>query len=153
MRGKKKTDHIGIFSQRQEGFNYVGLVVPVGRMTAAQLLEVARIADEYGTGEIRLTQAQNLIIPNVPDAKIGDLTAEPLLQQLRYDPSEVMRGMVSCTGIDYCHFSLIETKERAMEAIRHLEAKLGNTKPPHYPLVGMSKRMWQSRRGRYWTPR
>lgn len=129
MRGKKKTDHTGIFSQYQKNLNYVGLVVPVGRIKTTQLYEVARLADEYGTGDIRLTQGQNLIIHNVPDAKISDLTAEPLLQDLRYDPSEVMRGMVSCTGIDYCHFSLIETKERAMEAIRHLEAKLGNTKP------------------------
>ena len=124
-RGKSKTDHTGIFSQKQPDLNYIGLVVPVGRITTTQLFEVARIADEYGNGDIRLTQGQNLIITNVPDAKIGDLTAEPLLQELRYDPSEVMRGMVSCTGIDYCHFSLIETKERAMEAIRHLEAKLG----------------------------
>ncbi len=129
MRGKKKTDHTGIFSQKQEQLNYVGLVVPVGRITTTQLYEVARIADLYGTGEIRLTQGQNLIIPNVSDTNIGKLTAEPLLQKLRYDPSEVMRGMVSCTGIDYCHFSLIETKERAMEAIRHLEEKLGNTEP------------------------
>ena len=129
VRGKKKTDHTGIFSQKEPHLNYVGLVVPVGRITAKQLFEVARLADEYGNGDIRLTQGQNLIITNVPDAKIGELTAEPLLQELRYDPSEVMRGMVSCTGIDYCHFSLIETKERAMEAIRHLETKLGNTKP------------------------
>ena len=129
MRSKNKTDHTGIFSQRQKNLNYVGLVVPVGRISVPQLNEVARVADEYGTGDIRLTQGQNLVIPNVPDGKIGDLTAEPLLKILRYDPSEVMRGMVSCTGIDYCHFSLIETKERAMEAIRHLESKLGNTKP------------------------
>ena len=128
-RGKNKTDHTGIFSQKEPHLNYAGLVVPVGRITTTQLFEVARLADEYGTGDIRLTQGQNLIITNVPDTKIGDLTAEPLLQELRYDPSEVMRGMVSCTGIDYCHFSLIETKERAMEAIRHLEAKLSNTKP------------------------
>ena len=129
MRKKKKTDHGGIYAQKQPDLNYVGLVVPVGRMTTAQLVETARIADAYGNGDIRLTQEQNLIIPNVPSLKLGDLTAEPLLQELRYEPSEVMRGMVSCTGIDYCHFSLIETKERAMEAIRHLEAKLGNTKP------------------------
>ena len=128
-RGKKKTDHTGIFSQKESHLNYVGLVVPVGRITTTQLFEVARLADKYGNGDIRLTQGQNLIITNVPDEKIGALTAEPLLQELRYDPSEIMRGMVSCTGIDYCHFSLIETKERAMEAIRHLEAKLGNTKP------------------------
>ena len=129
MRGKNRTDHTGIFSQKQRDLNYIGLVVPVGRITTTQLYEVARLSDEYGTGDIRLTQNQNLIIPNVPDGKIGDLTAEPLLQQLRYDPSEIMRGMVSCTGIDYCHFSLIETKERAMQAIRHLESKLGNTRP------------------------
>lgn len=129
MRGKKKTDHTGIFSQKQPHLNYVGLVVPVGRITTTQLFEVARLADEYGSGDIRLTQGQNLIITNVPDEKIGALTAESLLQELRYDSSEIMRGMVSCTGIDYCHFSLIETKERAMEAVRHLEAKLGNTKP------------------------
>ncbi len=129
VRTNNKTDHTGIFAQKQSDLNYVGLVVPVGRIAATQLFEVARVADEYGNGEIRLTQGQNLIIPNVPSLKIGALTAEPLLQELRYEPSEVMRGMVSCTGMDYCHFSLIETKERAMEAIRHLEAKLGNTKP------------------------
>lgn len=129
MRGKKKTDHTGIFKQKQENLNYVGLVVPVGRITTPQLCEVARLADVYGSGQIRLTQGQNLVITNVPDSKIGELTAEPLLKELRYDPSEVLRGMVSCTGIDYCHFSLIETKERAMEAIRHLEYKLGNTQP------------------------
>ena len=128
-RGKKKTDHTGIFSQKEPHLNYVGLVVPVGRVSTTQLFEVARLVDEYGNGDVRLTQGQNLIITNVPDEKIGALTAEPLLQELRYDPSEIMRGTVSCTGIDYCHFSLIETKERAMEVIRHLEAKLGNTKP------------------------
>ena len=129
MRGKIKTDHTGIFTQKQKCLNYVGLVVPVGRITSPQLYEVARLADEYGSGQIRLTQGQNLIITDVPDSRIGELTTEPLLQELRYDPSEVMRGMVSCTGIDYCHFSLIETKERAMEAILHLEEKLGNTQP------------------------
>lgn len=129
MRGKTKTDHTGIYAQKQKGLNYVGIVVPVGRITTTQLLEVARIADEYGSGDIRLTQGQNIIIPNVPDEKIGNLTSEPLLQELRYDPTEVSRGMVSCTGMDYCHFSLIETKERAMEAIKHLESKLDDVDP------------------------
>lgn len=129
VRTKKKTDHTGIYTQKQKGLNYVGIVVPVGRITTEQLLDVARLADEYGTGDIRLTQGQNLIIPNIPDEKIGDLTSESLLQELRYDPTEINRGMVSCTGMDYCHFSLIETKERAMEAIKHLESKLDNVDP------------------------
>jgi nitrite reductase/ring-hydroxylating ferredoxin subunit len=72
---------------------------------------------------------QNIILPNVPDSRIGELTAEPVLQELRYDPSEVMRGLVSCTGMDYCHFALIETKGWALKSARELEAKLGKTQP------------------------
>ena len=125
----KHTYHIGIFRQKQQGLNYVGLAVPVGRITTGQLLEVARLAAAYGSGEVRITTGQNLIIPDVPDQKIGDLTVEPLLQELRYDPSEVMRGLVSCTGMDYCHFALIETKELALKTARYLEEKLGKTKP------------------------
>ena len=65
----------------------------------------------------------------MPDSKIGELTNEPVLQELRYDPSEVMRGLVSCTGMDYCHFALIETKGWALKTAHSLEQKLGRTQP------------------------
>ena len=87
LRKKKHTDHVGIFRQKQAGLNYVGLCVPVGRITTKQMRGVADLADRYGTGEIRLTVGQNVILPGVPDAKIGDLTEEPLLQELPYNPS------------------------------------------------------------------
>jgi ferredoxin-nitrite reductase len=129
MRAKRRNDHAGIFRQKQKGLNYAGLNVPVGRITSAQLLEVARLCEAYGNGDLRLTTNQNVIIPNVPDEKISDLTEEPLLQELRYDPPEIMRGLVSCTGIDYCHLALIETKELAMKTARKLEQKLSRSKP------------------------
>ncbi len=129
QRAPKHTDHVGVFRQKQAGLNYVGLAVPVGRMTSEQMLRVADLAENYGNGQIRLTVGQNLIIPNVPDRRIGELTSEPVLQELRYDPSEVMRGLVSCTGMDYCHFALIETKGWALKTARQLETKLGKTQP------------------------
>jgi len=129
QRTSKHTDHVGVFRQQQSGLNYVGLAVPVGRMTAAQMIEVAAAAETYGSGELRLTVGQNLIIPNVPDRRIGELTEAPVLRALRYDPSEVMRGLVSCTGMDYCHFALIDTKGWALKTARALEAKLGKTQP------------------------
>ena len=129
QRMPKHTDHIGILRQKESGLNYVGLVVPVGRITSEQMLQLARIAENYGSGELRLTVGQNLIIPNVPDNRLGELTEEPVLQELRYDPSEVMRGLVSCTGMDYCHFALIETKGWALKTARTLESKLGKTQP------------------------
>src|SRR5206468_629020 len=94
-----------------------------------QLKEVARLAEAYGTGEVRLTPDQNVIIPNVPDAKLGNLTAEPLLKVLRYDPSEIMRGLVSCTGIEFCNLAVIETKARALQIARTLETKVHRGKP------------------------
>jgi ferredoxin-nitrite reductase len=129
QRTQKHTDHVGVFRQKQAGLNYVGLAVPVGRMTSEQMLQVARLAEAYGNGQLRLTVGQNIILPNVPDARIGELTEETVLQELRYDPSEVMRGLVSCTGMDYCHFALIDTKGWALKTARHLEAKLGKTQP------------------------
>ena len=129
QRTPKHTDHVGVFRQQQAGLNYVGLAVPVGRMTSEQMLQVADVAENYGSGHLRLTVGQNLVIPNVPDSKIGELTDEPVLQKLRYDPSEVMRGLVSCTGMDFCHFALIDTKGWALKTAQVLETKLGKTQP------------------------
>jgi ferredoxin-nitrite reductase len=129
QRTQKHTDHVGLFRQKQAGLNYVGLAIPVGRMTSEQTVQVAELAENYGTGQLRFTVGQNVIIPNVPDNRIGELTEEPVLRELRYDPSEVMRGLVSCTGMDYCHFALIETKGWALKTARILESKLGKTQP------------------------
>jgi len=125
----KATDHVGVFRQKQAALNYVGLLVPVGRVTSDQLIEIARLASSYGTGAVRLTPDQNVIISDVPDAKLGALTAEPLLKVLRYDPSEIMRGLVSCTGVEFCNLAVIETKRRALAVARALEAKVHHGKP------------------------
>ena len=120
----RAVDHMGIVRQKQAGLSYVGLVVPAGRISVDQLFELARVAEAYGTGDIRLTTSQNVIIVNVPHERIPALIAERLLQELSPDPSGAMRGLVSCTGIDYCHFALIETKELALKTARALEQTL-----------------------------
>ena len=125
----QSTDHVGVFRQKQPGLNYVGLLVPVGRVTGDQLLELARLSERYGTGEARLTVDQNVIIPNVADPVVGQLTAEPLLRTLRYDPPGVLRGLVSCTGVEFCNLAVIETKTRALSVARALEARVPATKP------------------------
>src|SRR5205085_7185223 len=96
------------------GLSYVGVHVPVGRITADQLAGLGRLARQYGGGEVRLTIDQNLVIPHVPDGSLAGLLAEPLLQELKPDPSGIWRNLVCCTGNDYCHFSLIDTTSRAV---------------------------------------
>jgi ferredoxin-nitrite reductase len=128
-RGRRVTDHVGVFRQREAGLSYVGLKTPVGRITGDQLVELARLADAYGAGELRLTPLQNVLLPHVPDRRLGALLEEPLLRQLPYNPSEVFRGVSSCTGTDFCNLALIDTKTRAMALTRDFERRLGKTRP------------------------
>ena len=100
--------------------NCVGFAVPVGRLTASQLRAVANAAATYGAGEVRLTTSQNVIIPHVADDHLEGLRADPIARDLPIDPHGAVRGLVSCTGIDYCHFALIETKELAVRTANHL---------------------------------
>jgi len=128
-RGSSVSDHIGLFRQRQAGLNYLGLKVPVGRVTGHQLLELARLSERYGRAELRFTPTQNVLIPHVPDRLVRPLLDEPLLRELPYNPSEIQRGLVSCTGTDFCNLALIDTKTRAMALAKTLEGHLGRTRP------------------------
>ena len=119
-----KRDHIGVYAQKQPGLNYVGLHVPVGRLWAADFYELARLAEVYGSGELRLTVEQNVIIPNVPDDRLPVLLEEPQLQKFSIDPSPLMRSLVSCTGAQFCNFALVETKQRAQVLSKALDAEL-----------------------------
>ncbi|OLP18204.1 ferredoxin--nitrite reductase [Leptolyngbya sp. 'hensonii'] len=124
-----KRDHIGIHAQKQPGLNYVGLHVPVGRLQAQEMFDLARLSEVYGSGEIRLTVEQNVIIPNIPDSRLGPFLKEPLLQLFSVNPDNLERALVSCTGSQFCNFALIETKQRALQMVRELGAELSTPRP------------------------
>ncbi|WP_416840103.1 nitrite/sulfite reductase [Haloferax sp. DFSO52] len=113
-------DHVGIHEQA-DGNYYVGLDVLVGRMGVDDTKELARVADEYGSGEIRITQRQNVIITDVPGAKLDALQDEDLLDHYSPDPHPFMRGSVACTGTEFCSLSIVETKNRQVRYARWLK--------------------------------
>jgi ferredoxin-nitrite reductase len=124
-----KRDHLGVFPQKQAGLNYVGLHVPAGRMFAADFVELARIAEVYGDGEMRLTVEQNVILVNVPDSRLELLLEEPLLQRFSPNPGNLTRAMVSCTGAQFCSFAMVETKNQAIALTAELDAELDVPNP------------------------
>lgn len=134
--GDGQNDHLGVRSQKQAGLHYVGLCVPVGRMDARQLTEAARLAEAYGSGQLRLTVGQNILIVNVPERKLNGLLSEPLLKELQPNPSPVMAGLVACVGNDYCSFSTIDTKGLALELAKDLEKHLPAGPAPHIHISG-----------------
>ncbi|MBE9044469.1 ferredoxin--nitrite reductase [Pleurocapsales cyanobacterium LEGE 10410] len=119
-----KKDHLGVHPQKQEGYSYVGLHVPMGRLSAEPMFELARLAEVYGNGEIRLTVEQNIIIPNIANENIETFLSEPLLEQFTTAPSTLSRSVISCTGARYCNFAIIETKQRAWKLAQELDQEL-----------------------------
>jgi ferredoxin-nitrite reductase len=123
-------DHLGVQPQKHAGLRSVGLAVTTGRMDPEQMMELARLADAYGSGRVRLTTGQNVIVPDVGAHNISALFREPLLNELSPAPSSFFRGLVACTGTDFCNLAQIETKSRAVELSHALEQRLGTKLAP-----------------------
>ena len=130
VRGIHESDHLGVAWQNRPGYRSVGLCVPEGRIDPDQIEELARLADDYGDGQVRLTTGQNAILPNVPQSRVSALLEENLLQQLSPSPSAFRRCLVACTGTDYCNLAQIDTKGHAAELAEALEKKLGARRTP-----------------------
>jgi ferredoxin-nitrite reductase len=118
-------DHVGVHAQKEPGLYYVGLNVPVGRMSGEQFEEAGRLAGEYGA-DVRLATDQNLIITGVPEERLDELLAEPLLERYSPNPGAFERGVVACTGSEFCRFGIVETKIRAVEWAREMDERVGD---------------------------
>ncbi len=117
-------DGLGVQAQKQQGLQWVGLHVPMGRLDAASMRDLARLARIYGSGDLRFTEAQNVLIINVPTGRLEALLDEPLLTRFRPDPSALQAEAVSCTGNAYCSFALIPTKGTAQSVLEELERRV-----------------------------
>ena len=123
-------DHVGVHPQKSRDGSairsyYVGLNVPVGRMSGEQFEEAGRLAQEYGE-EVRLATDQNLIITGVRQERLDDLLAEPLLERYSPSPGAFERGVVACTGSEFCRFGIVDTKIRALEWAREMDRRVGD---------------------------
>lgn len=125
----ERRDYFGVHPQKQEGLSFVGIHIPVGRVQADDMDELARLADEYGTGELRLTVEQNIIIPNIQNSKLEALLKESLLQKFSPEPPILMKGLVACTGNQFCGQAIIETKARALKVTEEVQRRVTVTRP------------------------
>ncbi|HET8577351.1 MAG TPA: nitrite/sulfite reductase [Methylomirabilota bacterium] len=117
-------DHVGIHPQKQSGYHYAGLAVLRGRITPEGLRAVADVADRYGTGDVRATAMQNLLILNVPRERTTALARDVEAVGLRLEASPFWRGTVACTGTEFCKLALTETKGFSRRLVEELERRL-----------------------------
>lgn len=113
---------VGVYRQRQRGLNYVGVAIPVGRMTAKQMHELAELAEHYGRGEVRLTVWQNILIPHVADGVTDSLCREIRRIGFTTEAATSVDGIVACTGSRGCKYAGADTKGHALALRKHLLA-------------------------------
>lgn len=128
--------HIGVHPQAQAGFNWIGVVVPVGRLTCSQMRGLAEIARELGDGDIRLTVWQNLLISGVPDDLVTEADSRIAALGLATQASSVRAGLVACTGNTGCKFAASNTKHAAETIAQHIEQVLDIDSPINIHITG-----------------
>ncbi|MEU7820085.1 nitrite/sulfite reductase [Catellatospora sp. NPDC049133] len=117
-------DHIGVHRQRDGNF-YVGAAAVAGRVSGTVLAQVADIAQAHGSGRVRLTPYQKLLVLDVAEDKVESLIAALDAVGLQARPSSWRRDTMACTGIEYCKLAIVETKATAARTIEHLERTIG----------------------------
>jgi ferredoxin-nitrite reductase len=131
-----RTAHLGIHSQKQAGLNWIGVVVPVGRMSVAQMRGLADVAGELGDGDLRLTVWQNLLISGVPTEKLTVAQERIEALGLAINTNAIRSGLVACTGNTGCKFAASDTKRHAEEIARWCETRLALDTPVNIHLTG-----------------
>jgi sulfite reductase (ferredoxin) len=117
-------DHVGVHRQKQEGLSYVGATVLNGRLTADQLHSLASLSETSGDGQLRATIGQNIVLVNIPNAKIPALVQEITGLGLQVEPTVFYRGAVACTGTEFCKLAIAETKGFTKWLVGEMEERL-----------------------------
>ena len=128
--------HLGVHRQKQEGLNWVGVVIPVGRLTVEQMRGIAEISRQWGDGDIRLTVWQNLLISGVMDENVEFVTERVQALGLSAQGDYLSAGLVACTGKTGCKFAASFTKEDALTLLQTLQAKLSLDQPINIHFTG-----------------
>ncbi|MCX4514871.1 nitrite/sulfite reductase [Streptomyces sp. NBC_01619] len=116
-------DHVGVHKQRDGRF-YVGFAPRVGRVDGATLTKIAEVAEAHGSGRVRTTAEQKMLVLDVAQPQVESLVAALEALDLRVGPSPFRRGTMACTGIEFCKLAIVETKARGASLIDELERRL-----------------------------
>jgi ferredoxin-nitrite reductase len=128
--------HIGVHRQKQEGLNWIGVALPLGKVTCEQMRGLAKVAQDLGDGDIRLTVWQNLLIPGVRDDNVALATAAIEAIGLAVTASQIRAGLVACTGNAGCKFAASDTKRHAAEIGDWCEPRVAVDTPLNIHLTG-----------------
>jgi ferredoxin-nitrite reductase len=128
--------HVGAHRQKQNGYFWIGIVLPVGKLTADQMRGIAKVANECGDGDIRLTVWQNLLISGVPQARLAEAEVAIAALSLSTRATSIRAGLVACTGNAGCRLAMSDTKRHAEAIAQWCESRVPLDSPLNIHLTG-----------------
>ncbi|MEW6732931.1 MAG: nitrite/sulfite reductase [Acidobacteriota bacterium] len=128
--------HAGIHRQRDPGLYYIAISILGGRSSGKQLHQLADLAVQYGSGRIRTTNTQNIILLDIPERNLPAIKQRLEQAGFEYEPTWSRKGIIACTGIQFCKLAIAETKNRAVELNRYLEENTNLTEPIRISVTG-----------------
>ena len=131
-----RTAHVGAHPQKQPDLNWIGVVLPVGKLTGAQMRGLAAVARNFGDGDIRLTVWQNLLISGIPTQRVGSAEAAIAELGLSTKATSIRAGLVACTSNVGCRLALSNTKRHAEDIAHWCETRLQLDVPVNIHLTG-----------------
>jgi ferredoxin-nitrite reductase len=131
-----RSAHLGVHAQKQPGFNWIGIVLKLGRMSSEQIRGLAKLAQDHGDGDIRLTVWQNLLLSGIADAEVGKVVKAIEALGLSTEASALRTGLVACTGATGCRFAAAHTKEDADAIATWCETRVAIDTPVNIHLTG-----------------
>lgn len=138
-RSDAKYQHIGIHPQRQKGLFYIGVVLPLGRLESKQIRGLADLATKYGSGTLRLTPWQNLLLTDIPQQWVGDVLQEIAFLGLDSSATNIKSALVACSGKKGCASSATDTKDHALALAEYLETRVTLDYPVNIHFSGCEK--------------
>jgi ferredoxin-nitrite reductase len=131
-----KHGHLGVYRQKQRGRNYIGVVIPVGVMQSRQMRRLAEVAQNYGSGGLRLTPWQNLLLTDIPDGFVPTVQRQLVRIGFHYEATHLAGGLVACTGNTGCKWAATDTKGQAVALVEHLNRRVTLDQPINIHLTG-----------------
>ncbi|WP_242056274.1 MULTISPECIES: precorrin-3B synthase [unclassified Nostoc] len=135
----QRSSYIGIHPQRQPGLFYIGVVLPLGRLESQQIRSLGDLAAKFGSGTIRLTPWQNLLITDIPQQYVADVQSEIIGLGLDFAVTNIKSALVACSGKRGCAASATDTKAHALALSDYLQTRVKLNCPINIHFTGCEK--------------
>jgi ferredoxin-nitrite reductase len=120
---------VGIHPQMQSGYFYLGIILGLGQLSSRQLRGLSVLSTRYGSGVLRVTPWQNILIPNVKESDLAVLQKELSALDIDYATAHPGRAIVACAGRSGCEAAKTSSQEDASVLIQRLQERFHLDQP------------------------